>query len=350
MCLSTQCFAVSPVEIGETEGLLSDTTLDLVQGYMDRPFHDWVRQREGKAQEKACWEVDAIVSGSYDRNTFVRRLLDHMSSHNEPNGGNPSSYGGLFRGKVLVWPVGHLGRPPEPTGSGNDTPQVSSVVRVPGKVKAESHECPKIQAFTAKLKQKYVDTFFSGKPVFPPPVHGLCGERKITLKQDPRVYGHPEFPLRDERREAMGRILQEFIDRGWLEPGHSEWASACFIVPKNKAGEWRLVVDYRGLNAKRQHDSYMLPLIEDMLQKQFRRRIFTVIDFKHGYHQMPLAEESRAMRTPLGPLQWKMIPMHVTNGNAAFERMRRNLLEPVRDCADPCIDNMIIASGNPHMS
>ena len=39
-----------------------------------------------------------------------------------------------------------------------------------------------------------------------------------------------------------------------------------------------LVVDYRGLNAQTQHDSYTLPLIEDMLQKQFRWRIFTVIE------------------------------------------------------------------------
>ena len=37
------------------------------------------------------------------------------------------------------------------------------------------------------------------------------------------------------------------------------------------------MVDYRGLNAQTQHDSYTLPLIEDMLQKQHRRRIFTVI-------------------------------------------------------------------------
>ena len=28
-----------------------------------------------------------------------------------------------------------------------------------------------------------------------------------------------------------------------------EWASPCFVVPKKIAGEWRLVVDYRGLNA-----------------------------------------------------------------------------------------------------
>ena len=104
------------------------------------------------------------------------------------------------------------------------------------------------------------------------------------------------------------------------------------------------MVDYRGLNAQTRHDSYTLPLIEDMLQKQFRRRIFTVIGLKHGYHhmkhgyhRMPLANESRActtMSTPLGPLQWKVMPMGVTNGNAACQRMLENLLEPVRDCAD----------------
>ena len=54
------------------------------------------------------------------------------------------------------------------------------------------------------------------------------------------------------------------------------------------------MVNYRGLNAQTQHDSYGLPLIEDMLQKQFWRKIFTVIDLKHVHHQMPLANESRA--------------------------------------------------------
>ena len=36
-----QCFAVSPVDIGEPEDLLTEEELDLVQGYMDQPFHDW---------------------------------------------------------------------------------------------------------------------------------------------------------------------------------------------------------------------------------------------------------------------------------------------------------------------
>ena len=57
-----------------------------------------------------------------------------------------------------------------------------------------------------------------------------------------------------------------------------------------------------------------------------------MIDLKHGYHQMPLAKESRActaMSTPLGPLQWKVMPMGVTNGNAAFQRMLESLLRCV---------------------
>ena len=47
-----QCFAISPVDIREPEDLLTEEELDLVQGYMDQPFHDWGSQREGKGQAK----------------------------------------------------------------------------------------------------------------------------------------------------------------------------------------------------------------------------------------------------------------------------------------------------------
>ena len=43
-----QFFAVSLVDISESKDLVSDQELDLVQGHMDRPFHNWVSQREGK--------------------------------------------------------------------------------------------------------------------------------------------------------------------------------------------------------------------------------------------------------------------------------------------------------------
>ena len=116
------------------------------------------------------------------------------------------------------------------------------------------------------------------------------------------MYRHQESALRGERKEATEKILSEVIDRGWLEPCHSKWASPCFIVSKKGAAQWRLVLHYSRLNAQGQHDSYTLRLIEDMLQKLFRRRIFRVIELKHGYHQMPLADGSRACTATGGHL------------------------------------------------
>ena len=56
------------------------------------------------------------------------------------------------------------------------------------------------------------------------------------------------------------------------------------------------------------------------------------------------------MSTPLGPMQWKVVPMGAKNGNAVFQRMMEDLLGPVRDCADPFVDDIIIGSGREGMS
>ena len=116
-------------------------------------------------------------------------------------------------------------------------------------------------------------------------------------------------------------------------------------MPKKQKGEWRLVVDYSSLNEQTEHDSYSLPLIDTILQKQQKKCIFTVLDVKHGYHQMPIHPDSRpckAMSTLLGPMQWKVVPMGAKNGNAAFQRMMEDLHRPVRDCADLFVDDIII--------
>ena len=68
---------------------------------------------------------------------------------------------------------------------------------------------------------------------------------------------------------------------------------------------------------------------------------------------MPLHEDSTActaMSTPLGPMQLNVGPMGANNGNALFQRLMEYLLGPVRDCADPFADDIIIGSGTKDMS
>ena len=229
---------------------------------------------------------------------------------------------------------------------------VRSLVSIPKQAAEEAQENPKV----AELKKRLINAYrrlFSGVANKNPPDSGRFGTAKIKLKPNPKVYRHQEYQLQGDRAEAMKKLLAEFIERGLIEPSDSEWGSPAFIMPKKEKGEWRLVVDYRGLNEQTEHDLYSLPLIDTILQKQQKKRIFTVLDLKHGYHQMPLHQYSRpctAMSTPLGPMQWKVVPMGAKNGNAAFQRIIQDLLGPVRDCADPFVDDIIIGSGTEDMT
>jgi hypothetical protein len=59
-------------------------------------------------------------------------------------------------------------------------------------------------------------------------------------------------------------------------------------VPKKKPGTYRLVVDFRRLNDATVVDSHPLPRIGDILQRQVQFKIWSVLDMKDGYHQVPL--------------------------------------------------------------
>ena len=219
---------------------------------------------------------------------------------------------------------------------------VWSVVSIPKQAADEAQENSKV----AELKERLINAYprlFSCVANKNPPDRGRFGTGKIKLKPNPKIYHHREYQLQGDRAKAMKKLLAEFIERSWIEPSDSEWASPASIVPKKEKGEWGLVVDYRG----------SLPLIDTIFQEQQKKRIFTVLDLKHGYHQMPLHPDSRpctAMSTPLGPIQWKVVPMGAKNGNAAFERMMEDLLGPLRYCADPFVDDIIIGSGTEDMT
>ena len=67
---------------------------------------------------------------------------------------------------------------------------------------------------------------------------------------------------------------------------------------------WRLVIDYRVVNEATITDAYPTPLIEEILIRQGQFKIWSVLDMKNGFHQIPLSPDSRpitAMSIPIGP-------------------------------------------------
>ena len=355
--------------------VLSHAEIDHVVNYMRMGMHDRVAAKKGRARVTSphWWDDKMLVNGKYEKDELVARVMDHIADqYDGPVGLDPPTWdfprmgAGSDKNSADAANFRRLSVGSAPNDDEDDISDeeksdsdpeeayttVRSVVSIPNQAAEEAQENPKV----AELKERLVHAYprlFSGIANKNPPDRGRFGTARIKLKPTPKIYRHREYQLQGDQAEAMKKLLAEFIQRGWIEPSDSEWASPAFIVLKKEKGERRLVVDYRGLNERTEHDSYSLPLIDTILKEQQKKRIFTVLDLKRGYPQMPLHPDSRpctAMSMPLGPMQWKVVPMGVKNGNAAFQRMMEDLLGPVQDCADPFVDDIIIGSGTEDMT
>ena len=88
-----------------------------------------------------------------------------------------------------------------------------------------------------------------------------------------------------------------------------------------------------------------LPRIEDILQKQGKCCIWTVLDMKDGYHQVPLRKEDRTLTCmwTQGVDAMDGARNGLKNGGAIFQRMMEWVLSGL-ECADAYIDDVIIGT------
>ena len=180
-------------------------------------------------------------------------------------------------------------------------------------------------------------------------MRGPFGEGEIWLKPDARPVSVPPFHLNGERREALDSLVGECIARKKLEPGKGAWNTPAFPVPKKTPGSYRLVQDLRPQNAATVKDGHPLPRINDMVHRQGKNAVWTVLDLVDGFHQMPLRKDHRhitCMSTPRGSMQWTVQVMGLKNAATQFQRMMEWVLQDL-PATDPYIDDSITGSNGP---
>ena len=211
----------------------------------------------------------------------------------------------------------------------------------------EPCEAPGVEERRLKVLEDYKDRVFRSKLTRDlPPIRGPFGEAEINLKPGAKPVKQRMFHITGERKDAWERLTDEVIESGKVEPGVGAWSSPSFPVPKKTPGEYRLVEDFRAVNENTEDDAHPLPRIDEMVQRQSEFKIWTSLDCKDGYHQMPLKKEHRhitCMSTPKGTYQWRVQVMGLKNAGAQFQRMMEWVLQ-AHDCADPYIDDIIIGS------
>ncbi|XP_031333911.1 uncharacterized protein LOC116163922 [Photinus pyralis] len=109
------------------------------------------------------------------------------------------------------------------------------------------------------------------------------------------------YSIQDE--EFIKQEISKLLEDGVIEPSISPWRAQVLV-----AGEL---------------DAFPLPNMEAVVSKVSKYKIFSQIDLKSAYHQMPILDKEKVYTAfeACGQLyQFTRIPFGVTNGVAAFQR------------------------------
>ena len=154
-------------------------------------------------------------------------------------------------------------------------------------------------------------------------------QHAIPLVEGARPVRKSPYRLQPREFQQLKECINAWLEKGWVRPSTSSWASPVFFVSK-KNGELRLVVDYRGLNAQTQPDKFPLPLIDVVLDKMHAAKVFSRLDLRNGFYQIRMHPEDifkTSFTTPLGLYEWVVMPMGLINAPASFQRVMTDIFK-----------------------
>ena len=159
--------------------------------------------------------------------------------------------------------------------------------------------------------------------VQPPPLFSSMSPQCKPIACKSRRYTSSDTNFIQQETE---RLLSE----GIIELSVSPWRAQALVVADEKHKK-RMVVDYsQTVNVYTELDAYPLPRIDDMVRKISKYSVFSTVDLKSAYHQVPLRADDKpytAFQSGGKLYQFTRLPFGVTNGTAAFQRTLDGIIE-----------------------
>ena len=188
--------------------ILSHSEIDHVVNYMRMGMHDRVsaKKRRDMVTSPHWWDDKMLVTGKYEKDEFVARVMDHIADqYDGPVGSDPPTWdfprmgAGSDKNQAVAANFRRVsvGRAPHDDEDGISDEEkldsdleeaytaVRSVVLIPKQAAEEAQENPKV----AELKERLINAYprlFSGVANKNPPDRGRFGTARIKLKPSPR--------------------------------------------------------------------------------------------------------------------------------------------------------------------
>jgi hypothetical protein len=215
------------------------------------------------------------------------------------------------------------------------------------------HGSPALQARLRLLVEEYKTIFrstVSNKP---------ANLKPFKLEVDQNKWQVPANRLKarrtdSERASAMIDLISKLEKSNIIEPCNESYYSHGFLVPKKESGKWRLVVDFKNLNAATiKHYGWPIPNIKELLHRigAKKPRLFAVFDLTSGYYQILVDEDSRfltAFMTHNGVYRWVRLPMGLTGAGSHFQNCLavQVLTDLLYKCMELYLDDAVVYAEN----
>jgi transposase InsO family protein len=220
--------------------------------------------------------------------------------------------------------LGKLCLPPENplklSNVNNDLPSEKLLVNVEHDV--PKHVIDRLTTRVTRLKDKE-------DPTRPMNIRPVKVEEKMNMnpiRAKPTRYSlkAAEF-LEDQTRKQL--------ENGWIYPNpQARWASRARVVSNETGDPNRVVIDLRQVNMATQTTAVQMPNLEIELGKLSTAKVFSKIDFKKGYWQIPLAKESQELFSFVTHSQVftpNRLPQGWKNSVGIFQSIMKNLLSSI---------------------
>nr|GEW04284.1 reverse transcriptase domain-containing protein [Tanacetum cinerariifolium] len=164
---------------------------------------------------------------------------------------------------------------------------------------------------------------------------------KILLEEDYSPKVQSQRRVNPKIHDAIKKEVEKLLDAGLIYPiSDSPWVSSIHCVPKkggmtvitNDENElvptrlvtgWRVCIDYRKLNEATRKDHFLLPFMDQMLERLAGNEYYCFLDGFSGYFQIPIDPKDQEKTTftyPYGTFAYKRIPFGLCNALGTFQR------------------------------
>ncbi|CCH60656.1 hypothetical protein TBLA_0D01485 [Henningerozyma blattae CBS 6284] len=145
----------------------------------------------------------------------------------------------------------------------------------------------------------------------------------IVLRKGESLPKFPPYRLTPLLTQECKSIVDDLLTKGILINSNSPYSSPVLLVKKKK-DTYRMLVDFRQLNKRTVEYPFTMPRIDDLFAKIGACIVFSTLDLRSGYHQIPTNPESERLigfTTPCGHYHYKVPCLFgLCNAPAKFSR------------------------------